>query len=76
MKTIEDQLKEVRTANGKTLYDVQLKRARTTALILAAATIASLIFLVFAFVQKAHADQMRAELDTVKIELEACRNSK
>jgi hypothetical protein len=76
MKSVDDQLKEIRTANGKSLYDMQQKRARITALILAAATVISLIFLVIAFVQKSRGDEIRSELEAVKTELEACRSSK
>jgi hypothetical protein len=72
--TVEDQLKDVRTASGKTLYEVQLKRARATAIALASATVASLIFLVVAFVQKERGDALERELAKAKQELEMCRN--
>jgi hypothetical protein len=71
---IEEQLKNVRTANGESLYKVQLKKARLTALVLASATIISLIFLAFAFVQKERARKLEAEL--ARQQLETCLNSK
>lgn len=76
MKTVEDQLKEIRTASGKTLHDVQLKRSRTVAVVLASATVVSLIFMVFAFVQKSQNDAVKAELADVRAELEVCRTAK
>ena len=56
---IEEQLKNIRIANGDSLYKVQLKKARLAALVLASATIISLIFLVFAFVQKEEPASLR-----------------
>ena len=41
----------------------KLKRARITALILASATVISLIFLVFAFIQKSEADRQRLKAE-------------
>ena len=76
MKSVEDQLKEIRTANGKSYYDLQRKRARATAVVLAVATIISLIFMVFAFIRKSQTEEIRRELEVVKLELEACRNTK
>jgi hypothetical protein len=91
-KSIDDRLKEIIGPNGKSLYQIQVGRARTTAIILALSTIATLIFLVFAFVQKAAADTARehavenekrarqnAEIaNHLTVELEQCRqlNSK
>jgi hypothetical protein len=54
----------------------QLKRSRLTAVVLAAATIVSLLFLVFAFIQKSRADLLATELAETRQMLEACRNSK
>jgi hypothetical protein len=73
---IEEQLKNLRTASGDSLYKVQLKKARLTALVLAGATIISFIFLAFAFVQKERADKLDAELAVTKQQLETCLNSK
>lgn len=58
-KSVDDQLKEIITPSGKSYYHVQLQKARTIAIVLALSTIASLVFLVFAFVQKAAADTAR-----------------
>ena len=60
--SVDDQLKQIISPSGKSYYHVQRQRARVTAVVLAAATVVSLIFLVFAFVQKAAADSARAEL--------------
>jgi hypothetical protein len=73
---IEEQLKNVQTAGGEFLHKVQLKKARLAALVLASATIISLIFLVFAFVQKERAGKLEAELAVAKQQLEMCLNSK
>jgi hypothetical protein len=73
---IEEQLKNIRMADGKTLYQQQLKRARATAILLASATIISLIFLVYAFVQKEHAEKLEIELLATKQALETCQSSK
>lgn len=72
MLTADEQLKSIRTEDGKTLYQVQLQRARITALVLASATIISLVFLSYAFVQKSEADQLRNELELAKEELARC----
>lgn len=81
--SIDDQLKQIKMPNGKSLYDVQLRRARITALVLASAAIVSLIFLVFAFVQKAAADSVRQEAirnevraQTLEMELRKCQSEK
>ncbi|HEY0655402.1 MAG TPA: hypothetical protein VGD65_19845 [Chryseosolibacter sp.] len=62
-KSVSDQLKEIITPSGKSYYDVQRQKARVTALMLAMSAIISLIFLVFAFVQKAAADTARQEAE-------------
>jgi hypothetical protein len=59
--SIDDQLKQIKLPNGKSLYEIQLRRSRITAVILATCTIVSLMFLVFAFVQKAAGDVAREE---------------
>jgi hypothetical protein len=59
--SVDDQLKQIITPGGKSVYHVQLQRARITAIILALSAIMCLVFLVFAFVQKAAADQARDE---------------
>jgi hypothetical protein len=69
----EEQLND--RTDGKTFHELQLKRARLAAIVLAMATIISLIFLVFAFVQKEHARKLESELASTKKELEICRNS-
>ena len=71
-KSIDDQLKQIITPSGKSYYHVQLQKARIIAVVLAMATIVSLIFLVFAFVQKAAADTARDE--AVKNERKAIEN--
>lgn len=58
-KSTDDRLKEIILPNGKSYYHVQLQRSRITAGVLAMATVISLVFLVFAFVQKAAADAAR-----------------
>jgi hypothetical protein len=73
---IEEQLKNLQTASGDSLYKLQLKKARLTALVLAGATIISFIFLAFAFVQKERAGKLDAELAVTKQQLETCLNSK
>jgi hypothetical protein len=55
---------------------VQLRRARIIGLLLASATIISLTFLVFAFIQKGEAEKTRQELFQVKQELENCQRIK
>jgi len=45
----------------------KLKRARVTALVLASATVVSLIFLVFAFMQKSEADKQRDLAESQKV---------
>jgi hypothetical protein len=73
---MEEQLKNLQIANGEYLYKIQVKKARLTALILANATIISLIFLAFAFVQKERAGKLEGELGVAKQQLEMCLNSK
>jgi hypothetical protein len=79
--TIDEQLKQIKTANGKSLYEIQVRRARATALVLAAAIVVGLIFLVFAFVQKAAADTAREEAikneiraQALEVELHKCQS--
>lgn len=59
--SVDDKLKQIITPSGKSYYQVQLQRTRLTAIILALSTLISLVFLVFAFVQKAGADVAREE---------------
>jgi hypothetical protein len=66
-----EQLKNIPTADEK----AQLKRARLTAILLASATVISLVFLVFAFVQKEHARELKTELAATKQALETCRDA-
>jgi hypothetical protein len=70
--SVDDQLKQIITSNGKSYYQVQLQKSRIIAIVLAMATIVTLIFLVFAFVQKAAADTAREE--AVKNERKAIEN--
>jgi hypothetical protein len=63
MKTAEDFLRENNCADFETLSKKQLKKARMTAIALGSAIILSLIFLVFAFIQKAEADRSRDLLE-------------
>lgn len=72
----EEQLKNIRTADGKSFYEVQLRRSRITALILASATIISFAFLVYAFVQKEKAAELKAQLVATEQALESCQNAK
>jgi predicted tellurium resistance membrane protein TerC len=51
----------------------QRKKARVTAIALASATIISLIFLVFSFIQKAEAVKARAEADFLRQEMNSIR---
>ena len=51
----------------------KLQRARTTALVLATATIISVLFLIYAFVQKLEADNQRIEADNARIEADKLR---
>jgi hypothetical protein len=51
----------------------ELKRARTTALLLGAATIISLIFLITAYVHKERADQLQIEVDSLKQQIETMK---
>lgn len=85
--SVDDQLKQIITPSGKSVYHLQLQRARITAIVLAMAAVMSLIFVVFAFVQKAAADQAREQAITnetraeqnaaiaqkLQIELQQCR---
>jgi hypothetical protein len=47
----------------------QVRRARIIALALSGATFISIIFFVFAFIQKAQADQARIEVEQLKVEV-------
>jgi hypothetical protein len=76
MKNVDEQLKAIRTAEGKTLFEIQQKRARATALVLAGTTVVSLIFMVFSFVQKSAADEAILKLHAVKQQLELCQSGK
>jgi hypothetical protein len=71
---LEEQLKTIRTENGKTFYEIQLKKSRITALVLASAIIISLCFLIFAFVQKERANHIEKELVNTKQALEVCQS--
>lgn len=71
-KSIDDQLRQILTPSGKSYYHVQIQKTRITAIVLAMATIISLIFLVFAFIQKAAADRAREE--AIKYEKIAVEN--
>jgi hypothetical protein len=78
--SVDEQLKQIITPGGKSLYAVQLRRARATAIILALATVVSLIFLTFAFVQKAatetareHAVKNEALARQFEVELRECQ---
>ena len=54
----------------------QIRRSRITAFLLGTAILITLVFLVFAFIQKAHADKALAELQQTKWELQQCRAAK
>jgi hypothetical protein len=69
----EEQLKNIRTAGGRSLHDTPLKKSRIIALVLTSAALVSLLFLVFAFSQKQRADQLDEELARVKQELVSCQ---
>jgi hypothetical protein len=73
-KSVNDQLKQIITPGGKSYYDLQLRKSRIIALILAVTTLVSLIFLVFAFVQKAAADTAREE--AIRNEVRALENER
>lgn len=73
-KSIDDRLKEIILPNGKSYYHAQLQRWRFIAIVLTLAAITSLIFLVFAFVQKAAADTAREQ--AVANEVRAVENEK
>ncbi len=51
----------------------KLQRARTTALVLATATIISVLFLIYAFVQKLEADNQRIAADIARVEADKLR---
>ena len=70
--SVDDQLKLIITPSGKSYYHVQLQKTRVTAVVLSIATLITLIFLVFAFIQKAVADRAREE--AVKYEKVAVEN--
>jgi hypothetical protein len=59
--SVNDQLKQIITPGGKSYYHVQLQKARMMAIVLSLASVGTLIFLVFAFVQKAAADTARED---------------
>lgn len=59
--SIDEQLKQIKLHSGKSLYDVQLRKTRITAFVLSASALVTIIFLLFAFVQKAAADTAREE---------------
>lgn len=54
---------------------IQQKKARISALILGSSTLVALIFLVFAFIQKAEADKARAEVATLQQQMESVRKA-
>jgi hypothetical protein len=60
----------------QTLDEIHLKRSRITYILLAFATIISLIFLVFSFIQKTKADKLVTQLAATKHALAICQNSK
>jgi hypothetical protein len=62
MKTAEEFLRENRCADFEALSKIHLKRARITAALWGSATIISLIFLIFAFIQKAETEKQRAKV--------------
>ena len=51
----------------------ELKRKRTTALLLASATIISLIFLITAYVHKERAVHLQIEVDSLKRQIETMK---
>jgi hypothetical protein len=57
--------------DGEKLIDKkgQLRRARLVAMMLSVATFISIISWVFAFIQKAQADEAREQLEQLKVEL-------
>jgi hypothetical protein len=73
MKTAEDFLRENNSSDFESLTKKQLKRARVTAITLGSATIISLIFLIYAFIQKVEADKSRDLLMRSATQLEAQR---
>ncbi|HEY0743845.1 MAG TPA: hypothetical protein VGD40_20410 [Chryseosolibacter sp.] len=80
--SVDDKLKQIITPNGKSYYQVQQQRTRLTAIILGMSTLVSLVFLVFAFIQKAAADQAREMavkneviVSQLKAELEKCQGT-
>jgi hypothetical protein len=54
----------------------QVKRARVTAFVLASLVIVSLVFLVFAFIQKNESDVLRKKLAETQVELENCQSGR
>jgi hypothetical protein len=54
---------------------IRLKRARITAIVLASATIISLVFLVYAFIQKEEANKLRQELELTRTQLQECQSA-
>ena len=62
MPSTKEGLIEDREELKQQAHKREVRRARITALVLATSTIITLIFLVFAFIQKAQADQMLERL--------------
>jgi hypothetical protein len=58
----DELLKSVVAPNGRSLYDVQLRRARRVAIVLATATTLSLILAVFAFIQNQRIQELEEEM--------------
>ena len=52
----------------------ELRRARTTALILGSSAIISIVFLVFAFSERTQADMARQEVEYLQSQLDECRD--
>jgi type VI protein secretion system component VasK len=65
--------------NGGSTFDynafmkTQVRQARIRAITLGSCTILTLIFLIFAFIQKAEADKARAEADFLRQEMNSIR---
>ena len=70
--TAEDQIREAHEKRMQGNDKEQIRRSRITAFVLASATVISLAFLIFAFIQKSEADQLKRDLLQTKEALERC----
>lgn len=73
--TNENEIIEYERNKPPQLKRVELQRARKIAIVLASATVVSLLFMVFAFIQKTRAESLQEEVTRIRAELERCQSN-